>query len=181
MYYCFHLSCCVCTHHTAHVDFHQDIVWLVLETGQSLSQIRRKIEPGVHKIFQKPRSHLNFPGARRVTRGKFCLRCHKYLAPHTTFIHHDEFVCKIFAPLVCTQSNMWLSVMSVHPLLYARYWKKNAKVGDKYCYGMAAFSSNFRLFIKFKYSSVPLPVTNSLVVMFFYIISKGTVISGYSV
>ena len=45
--------------------------------------------------------------------------------------------------------------------------KKNAKVGDKYCYGMAAFSSNFWLFFEFKCSSVPLLVTNNLVVMFF--------------
>jgi hypothetical protein len=26
--------------------------------------------------------------------------------------------------------------------------KNQAKVGDKYCYGMAAFSSNFRLFFE---------------------------------
>ena len=78
----------------------------MLETGQYLSQMRRKIEPGVHKVFQKPKNQLNIPGARRVTQGKLCLRFHKNLAPHTTFSRHGEYVCEIFAPLVCTQSNM---------------------------------------------------------------------------
>jgi hypothetical protein len=144
MYYCFHLSCCVCTHHTDHVDFHQDIVWLVLETGQSLSQMRRKIEPGVHKIFQKPRSHQmpeEWHEASSVW-GVTNIWCHiQHLFAMVNLCARYLHPWLVYS-LICD----WVVCQSM--LFYVQGLKRNAQVGDKYCYGMAAFSSNFRLFLK---------------------------------
>jgi len=66
-------------------------------------------KPGVHKLFQKSRSQLEIPGARRVTCGKFhtgntqilgstVQNCANIRLHRTKFRHHSHLAPGIYSP-----------------------------------------------------------------------------------
>ena len=86
----------VLTHRKPHVKAH---VWLLL--CRFLVRYSFSISTGVAQLFQKSKSHLKIPGARKVTRSKSCTVDPLVLGTTVTkFSHVDHLAPRICATLL---------------------------------------------------------------------------------